>query len=55
MPQLNPAPWLMILTFSWLMFLVFLPPKVLAHAFPNDPAKQSAFKPNTNAWNWPWY
>nr|YP_009990520.1 ATP synthase F0 subunit 8 [Centrolabrus exoletus]QNM99770.1 ATP synthase F0 subunit 8 [Centrolabrus exoletus] len=55
MPQLNPAPWLAILLFSWLIFLTFLPQKVLAHTFPNEPTSQSAESPKTEPWNWPWY
>nr|QNK04295.1 ATP synthase F0 subunit 8 [Labrus mixtus] len=55
MPQLNPAPWLAIFMFSWLIFLAFLPPKVLAHTYPNEPTSQSAEKPKTEPWNWPWY
>nr|NP_443389.1 ATP synthase F0 subunit 8 [Poromitra oscitans]BAB70239.1 ATPase subunit 8 [Poromitra oscitans] len=54
MPQLNPSPWLAILIFSWLIFLVFLPPKVLAHTFPNEPSAQSAESTRTQSWNWPW-
>nr|WNH36888.1 ATP synthase F0 subunit 8 [Scopeloberyx robustus] len=54
MPQLNPAPWFAILVFSWLIFLVFLPPKVLAHAFPNEPSTQSTEGPHTQSWTWLW-
>nr|YP_009348113.1 ATP synthase F0 subunit 8 [Bolbometopon muricatum]APW83531.1 ATP synthase F0 subunit 8 [Bolbometopon muricatum] len=55
MPQLNPAPWLTILVFSWLIFLTLLPPKVLSHNFPSDPASQNTKKPKTEPWNWPWH
>nr|WNH23731.1 ATP synthase F0 subunit 8 [Poromitra crassiceps] len=54
MPQLNPSPWFAILVFSWLIFLVFLPPKVLAHTFPNEPSTQSTESAQTQSWNWPW-
>nr|YP_002265631.1 ATP synthase F0 subunit 8 [Chilomycterus reticulatus]WMI34940.1 ATP synthase F0 subunit 8 [Chilomycterus reticulatus]WNH18621.1 ATP synthase F0 subunit 8 [Chilomycterus schoepfii]BAG72064.1 ATPase subunit 8 [Chilomycterus reticulatus]BDD17443.1 ATP synthase F0 subunit 8 [Chilomycterus reticulatus] len=54
MPQLNPAPWFAILVFSWLVFLTILPPKILAHSFPNEPTTQSAEKPKTESWTWPW-
>nr|YP_010956410.1 ATP synthase F0 subunit 8 [Hyporhamphus meeki]WMY89503.1 ATP synthase F0 subunit 8 [Hyporhamphus meeki]WNH22002.1 ATP synthase F0 subunit 8 [Hyporhamphus unifasciatus]WNH22093.1 ATP synthase F0 subunit 8 [Hyporhamphus meeki] len=54
MPQLNPAPWFAILVFTWLVFLAFIPPKVLAHTFPNEPASQSTKTPKTEPWNWPW-
>nr|WNH21768.1 ATP synthase F0 subunit 8 [Gillellus greyae] len=55
MPQLNPAPWFAILVFSWLIFLTIIPPKVLAHQFPNEPASMASEKPKTEAWNWPWH
>nr|AAP75465.1 ATP synthase 8 [Pomacentrus vaiuli]QUJ18500.1 ATP synthase protein 8 [Pomacentrus vaiuli] len=55
MPQLNPAPWFAILVFSWLVFLTVIPPKVLAHTTPNDPTHQSAEKPKTEPWTWPWH
>nr|NP_443662.1 ATP synthase F0 subunit 8 [Mastacembelus favus]BAB70382.1 ATPase subunit 8 [Mastacembelus favus] len=55
MPQLNPAPWFAILTFSWLIFLTILPSKTTAHPFPNEPAPQSTMTPKTETWNWPWY
>nr|YP_003457009.1 ATP synthase F0 subunit 8 [Neoceratias spinifer]BAI77096.1 ATPase subunit 8 [Neoceratias spinifer] len=54
MPQLNPAPWFTILVFSWLVFLAVLPPKVLAHTFPNDPAREVAQAPQALPWSWPW-
>nr|YP_010892883.1 ATP synthase F0 subunit 8 [Philypnodon macrostomus]WJQ22652.1 ATP synthase F0 subunit 8 [Philypnodon macrostomus] len=55
MPQLNPAPWFTILVFSWLVFLMVLPQKVLAHTFPNEPTPQSTKKPAAESWNWPWH
>nr|AOS51722.1 ATP synthase F0 subunit 8 [Atrosalarias holomelas] len=55
MPQLNPAPWFMILFFSWLVFLIIIPPKILAHKFPNEPSLTSAEKAKTKSWTWPWY
>nr|WNH37002.1 ATP synthase F0 subunit 8 [Erotelis smaragdus] len=55
MPQLNPAPWLMILLFSWLIFLTILPTKIMAHTFPNEPALQSTQVPKTEPWFWPWH
>nr|YP_010956761.1 ATP synthase F0 subunit 8 [Menticirrhus littoralis]WMY89867.1 ATP synthase F0 subunit 8 [Menticirrhus littoralis] len=54
MPQLNPSPWLAILIFSWMTFLVIIPPKVLAHTFPNEPTLQSTETFNMGTWNWPW-
>nr|WNH18517.1 ATP synthase F0 subunit 8 [Xanthichthys caeruleolineatus] len=55
MPQLNPAPWFAILVFSWLVFLIILPPKVMAHIFPNESSPQNTEKPKTESWNWPWH
>nr|AAQ03288.1 ATPase synthase subunit 8 [Eretmobrycon emperador]AAQ03290.1 ATPase synthase subunit 8 [Eretmobrycon emperador]AAQ03294.1 ATPase synthase subunit 8 [Eretmobrycon emperador]AAQ03296.1 ATPase synthase subunit 8 [Eretmobrycon emperador]AAQ03298.1 ATPase synthase subunit 8 [Eretmobrycon emperador] len=55
MPQLNPAPWFTILVFSWLIFLVFIPPKILKHTFNNEPTTISSEMPKTNPWNWPWH
>nr|AOS51582.1 ATP synthase F0 subunit 8 [Alticus sp. GC-2016] len=55
MPQLNPAPWFMILVLAWLVFLIIIPPKVLAHTFPNEPSPSAAEKSETKSWSWPWY
>nr|QZK22863.1 ATP synthase F0 subunit 8 [Megophrys gigantica] len=33
MPQLNPAPWFMILVSSWLIFLILLIPKIKGFKF----------------------
>nr|YP_006073324.1 ATP synthase F0 subunit 8 [Argyrosomus japonicus]YP_009112217.1 ATP synthase F0 subunit 8 [Argyrosomus amoyensis]YP_009245074.1 ATP synthase F0 subunit 8 [Nibea miichthioides]YP_010949764.1 ATP synthase F0 subunit 8 [Totoaba macdonaldi]AFG17328.1 ATP synthase F0 subunit 8 [Argyrosomus japonicus]AIY56543.1 ATP synthase F0 subunit 8 [Argyrosomus amoyensis]ALC75042.1 ATP synthase F0 subunit 8 [Argyrosomus japonicus]AMR73877.1 ATP synthase F0 subunit 8 [Nibea miichthioides]WMI35603.1 ATP syn len=54
MPQLNPSPWLAIMVFSWLTFLIIIPPKIMAHIFPNEPTPQSTEKSKTETWNWPW-
>nr|NP_739962.1 ATP synthase F0 subunit 8 [Allocyttus niger]BAC23558.1 ATPase subunit 8 [Allocyttus niger] len=55
MPQLNPAPWLMIFVFSWLVFLAVIPPKILAHNFTNEPTTQTTETMKPNPWNWPWH
>nr|AAP75343.1 ATP synthase 8 [Chrysiptera talboti] len=55
MPQLDPAPWLVILVFSWLVFLIIIPPKILAHISPNDPTNQSIQTPKMEPWVWPWH
>nr|YP_003457256.1 ATP synthase F0 subunit 8 [Chaunax pictus]BAC23324.1 ATPase subunit 8 [Chaunax penicillatus]BAI77044.1 ATPase subunit 8 [Chaunax pictus] len=54
MPQLNPTPWLYILLLTWLIFLVVLPPKIMAHVFPNMPHLHHIFNFQTNNWYWPW-
>nr|YP_009632695.1 ATP synthase F0 subunit 8 [Etheostoma flabellare]QBY36071.1 ATP synthase F0 subunit 8 [Etheostoma flabellare]QBY36084.1 ATP synthase F0 subunit 8 [Etheostoma flabellare]UZC55266.1 ATP synthase subunit 8 [Etheostoma flabellare] len=55
MPQLNPSPWFAILVFTWLIFLVIVPTKILAHTYPNEPTSQSTEKPKTEPWTWPWH
>uniref|UniRef100_A0AAU6QDN4 ATP synthase complex subunit 8 n=1 Tax=Pyronotanthias smithvanizi TaxID=3363808 RepID=A0AAU6QDN4_9TELE len=55
MPQLNPAPWFLILVFSWLVFLIVLPPKVISHTFPNELSQQASHSYKTKSWSWPWY
>nr|BAR45853.1 adenosine triphosphatase subunit 8 [Lestidium atlanticum] len=55
MPQLNPSPWFAILVFAWAIFLVVIPPKVLSHVYPYDPAAQNVEKPVHASWSWPWY
>nr|YP_009048800.1 ATP synthase F0 subunit 8 [Protonibea diacanthus]AID52400.1 ATP synthase F0 subunit 8 [Protonibea diacanthus] len=54
MPQLNPSPWLAIMIFSWLTFLIIIPPKIMAHIMPNEPASQDPGKSKMDTWNWPW-
>nr|YP_010956358.1 ATP synthase F0 subunit 8 [Synodus macrops]WMY89451.1 ATP synthase F0 subunit 8 [Synodus macrops]WNV64237.1 ATP synthase F0 subunit 8 [Synodus macrops] len=54
MPQLNPAPWFMIMLFSWAIFLTLIPPKVIGHAFPNEPSPEAANAMKTQPWTWPW-
>nr|YP_010960261.1 ATP synthase F0 subunit 8 [Sternoptyx obscura]WNG77901.1 ATP synthase F0 subunit 8 [Sternoptyx obscura]WNH23158.1 ATP synthase F0 subunit 8 [Sternoptyx obscura] len=54
MPQLDPAPWLSILLFTWLVFMAIIPSKVLGHEFPNEPTLNTE-KVKTKSWNWPWH
>nr|YP_009311727.1 ATP synthase F0 subunit 8 [Aborichthys elongatus]BAV70747.1 ATPase subunit 8 [Aborichthys elongatus] len=54
MPQLNPAPWFAILMFSWLVFIVIIPTKVMTYISPNEPATLNSEKHKTESWNWPW-
>nr|NP_839815.1 ATP synthase F0 subunit 8 [Amia calva]AAR16094.1 ATPase8 [Amia calva]BAB40746.1 ATPase subunits 8 [Amia calva] len=54
MPQLDLAPWVLYLLYSWMILLVVLTPKILGHTFPNEPTTQSAKKPETQSWAWPW-
>nr|YP_008592597.1 ATP synthase F0 subunit 8 [Novumbra hubbsi]UXB60126.1 ATP synthase F0 subunit 8 [Novumbra hubbsi]BAN81600.1 ATPase subunit 8 [Novumbra hubbsi] len=55
MPQLNPAPWFSILVFSWLVFLIIIPSKIINHTFNNEPLPMNTEKTKTDPWNWPWY
>nr|YP_008815313.1 ATP synthase F0 subunit 8 [Odontobutis sinensis]AGT79964.1 ATP synthase F0 subunit 8 [Odontobutis sinensis]QYK91613.1 ATP synthase F0 subunit 8 [Odontobutis sinensis]QYK91626.1 ATP synthase F0 subunit 8 [Odontobutis sinensis] len=54
MPQLDPAPWFMILVFTWLVFITILPSKVLTRISPNKLAQQNTQKFKTKFWDWPW-
>nr|AKO90242.1 ATP synthase F0 subunit 8 [Scuticaria tigrina] len=55
MPQLNPSPWFMILVFSWMVFLLIAPTKVMAHTFANEPTQLPTKSIKTSPWNWPWH
>nr|QTV22634.1 ATP synthase F0 subunit 8 [Betta smaragdina] len=54
MPQLNRAPWLMVLFLTWFVFLVIFVVKISTHPFPPDPAFESAMMFVLEPWNWPW-
>nr|YP_009034470.1 ATP synthase F0 subunit 8 [Callionymus enneactis]BAO84801.1 ATPase subunit 8 [Callionymus enneactis] len=54
MPQLNPAPWFPIMVFSWLAFLMFLPPKVMSREYLNNLVSETKETMTKNPWNWPW-
>nr|QDX07544.1 ATP synthase F0 subunit 8 [Callopanchax toddi] len=54
MPQLNPAPWFFIMVTSWLVFLMLVMPKVLAHPVYNDLCTKSTKKMEMTPWSWPW-
>nr|YP_010133051.1 ATP synthase F0 subunit 8 [Proterorhinus semilunaris]QWE36517.1 ATP synthase F0 subunit 8 [Proterorhinus semilunaris]QWE37270.1 ATP synthase F0 subunit 8 [Proterorhinus semilunaris]QWE37322.1 ATP synthase F0 subunit 8 [Proterorhinus semilunaris] len=54
MPQLNPTPWFIMLVSCWIVLLILIVPKVLAHTYCNSPAHQSAHVPNTTSWAWLW-
>nr|YP_009685963.1 ATP synthase F0 subunit 8 [Nothobranchius foerschi]QDW10505.1 ATP synthase F0 subunit 8 [Nothobranchius foerschi] len=55
MPQLNPTPWFTIMLFAWLLFLIVIPPKILAHITPNDISPQKTTHSKKEPWTWPWY
>nr|WNH38421.1 ATP synthase F0 subunit 8 [Schismorhynchus labialis] len=55
MPQLNPAPWLMILLFAWMVLVTFLPTKVMGYIYSWSPKTKSTKKQKPKSWSWPWY
>nr|YP_010130052.1 ATP synthase F0 subunit 8 [Heniochus acuminatus]QPZ50525.1 ATP synthase F0 subunit 8 [Heniochus acuminatus] len=55
MPQLDPTPWLTTFSLSWLIFLTVIPPKIMAHVYPNEPSPLGMKKPQAKTWTWPWY
>nr|YP_010451219.1 ATP synthase F0 subunit 8 [Hippocampus bargibanti]UTV01000.1 ATP synthase F0 subunit 8 [Hippocampus bargibanti] len=54
MPQLNPSPWLAILLYTWLVFSIMIPPKVMAHKHLNEPTPLNTKLMKTTSWNWQW-
>nr|ARF05696.1 ATP synthase F0 subunit 8 [Hoplosternum littorale]ARF05709.1 ATP synthase F0 subunit 8 [Hoplosternum littorale] len=54
MPQLNPAPWFMILLFSWLTLLTIVTHKTLKYTFTNEVHPINAEALKTEPWEWPW-
>nr|AAP92020.1 ATPase 8 [Serranus psittacinus]AAP92022.1 ATPase 8 [Serranus psittacinus]AAP92024.1 ATPase 8 [Serranus psittacinus] len=54
MPQLNPSPWFIIMVFSWLVFLVVIPPKIMSYVFPNELNVNIAKTSDEDTWGWPW-
>nr|YP_448820.1 ATP synthase F0 subunit 8 [Stigmochelys pardalis]AAY62435.1 ATP synthase F0 subunit 8 [Stigmochelys pardalis] len=53
MPQLNPDPWLFILSFTWLTYIIIIQPKISSYLPTNIPHKNNKTT-NTNPWAWPW-
>nr|YP_008593440.1 ATP synthase F0 subunit 8 [Champsodon cf. snyderi CBM-ZF 10876]BAN83382.1 ATPase subunit 8 [Champsodon cf. snyderi CBM-ZF 10876] len=54
MPQLNPAPWFLILIFTWTIFLAMMLPKIMAQRAPLNPLPHNTKAPVTKTWTWPW-
>nr|YP_009330757.1 ATP synthase F0 subunit 8 [Heosemys grandis]APD79360.1 ATP synthase subunit 8 [Heosemys grandis] len=54
MPQLNLDPWFLILSFTWLVYIVVLQPKISSHLSMNNPTNKNNTTVNTNPWTWPW-
>nr|WBR79007.1 ATP synthase F0 subunit 8 [Aepyornis maximus] len=54
MPQLNPGPWLLIMTMSWMTLLLIMQPKLL-HFTPTNPmSNKTKTSPSPTPWTWPW-
>nr|ADA58045.1 ATP synthase F0 subunit 8 [Geranospiza caerulescens] len=54
MPQLNPTPWFLIMTLSWLTFVLIVQPKLLPFISTNTPSINPTSTTPTLPWNWPW-
>lgn len=54
MPQLNPTPWFPTLVFSWVVFLIVVPSKIIAHTFTNEAPYFILKIFKAKAWAWPW-
>nr|BCD55587.1 ATP synthase subunit 8 [Sula sula rubripes] len=54
MPQLNPNPWFLILTLSWLTFSLMIQPKLLSFLSINSPSNKITTTTKTTSWTWPW-
>nr|ABA39053.1 ATP synthase F0 subunit 8 [Morphnarchus princeps] len=54
MPQLNPTPWFLIMTLSWLTFTLIIQPKLLSFIPTNTPSTKPTTIIHTPSWNWPW-
>nr|YP_010503061.1 ATP synthase F0 subunit 8 [Hyphessobrycon amapaensis]UXD78944.1 ATP synthase F0 subunit 8 [Hyphessobrycon amapaensis] len=55
MPQLMLKPWFLTLAFTWLVFLIVIPPKTMKYNFNNEPESSNTQKLKTNAWSWVWH
>ncbi|YP_009944887.1 ATP synthase F0 subunit 8 (mitochondrion) [Chelonoidis abingdonii] len=53
MPQLNPDPWLLVLSSTWLTYIIILQPKISSYLPMNTPNKNHKIA-NMNPWTWPW-
>nr|ADA57955.1 ATP synthase F0 subunit 8 [Buteo albigula] len=54
MPQLNPTPWFLTMTLSWLIFTMIIQPKLLPFIPTNTPSTKPTTITYTPSWNWPW-
>nr|QKI36975.1 ATP synthase F0 subunit 8 [Podargus ocellatus] len=54
MPQLNPNPWFLIMTLSWLTLTLIIQPKLLMLTSTNHPSNKTSPNPKISPWTWPW-
>nr|QNQ64839.1 ATP synthase F0 subunit 8 [Plestiodon liui] len=54
MPQLNPAPWFLILLLSWTVLLLIFKTKILMSAPHSAPLTPDLLAHRTAPWTWPW-
>nr|AEX66106.1 ATP synthase F0 subunit 8 [Emys orbicularis]QNJ33341.1 ATP synthase F0 subunit 8 [Emys orbicularis] len=54
MPQLNPNPWFLIFSSSWLMYTLILQPKISSYLLTNNPTNTHNKIMNLAPWTWPW-
>nr|YP_010958494.1 ATP synthase F0 subunit 8 [Ophidion marginatum]WMY90764.1 ATP synthase F0 subunit 8 [Ophidion marginatum] len=54
MPQLQPHPWFMIMICTWAALLIMIPPKILAHTYPNQAVAKDAETPNPSSLMMTW-
>nr|YP_448846.1 ATP synthase F0 subunit 8 [Indotestudo forstenii]AAY62463.1 ATP synthase F0 subunit 8 [Indotestudo forstenii] len=56
MPQLNPDPWFLVLSSTWLTYTIILQPKISSYLPTNTPTKNNKNNKitNTKPWTWPW-
>nr|YP_009473003.1 ATP synthase F0 subunit 8 [Melanophryniscus moreirae]ASV64489.1 ATP synthase F0 subunit 8 [Melanophryniscus moreirae] len=53
MPQLDPTPWFLVLSSTWMIFILFSPVKVSKYHSLNDPLLKT-YKGLNKPWHWPW-
>nr|BCO16468.1 ATPase subunit 8 [Sphaerodactylus elegans] len=54
MPQLNPAPWFLIMCAAWMILTVIMMPKLINLHHMAGPTETHCPKTKPH-WTWPWY
>nr|YP_980195.1 ATP synthase F0 subunit 8 [Lepidophyma flavimaculatum]BAF43983.1 ATPase subunit 8 [Lepidophyma flavimaculatum] len=55
MPQLNPAPWFLILLMTWLSLQLMSTMKTLSVPTQNSLDTSTSSLEESHPWPWPWY